>query len=83
MKPINPIHKYNGGKGATLCNKCRKIIVEKLTDDLYCKECVDYKEISEEIRRIAINAPNRDVMSCEFGNWFAPAIEKYLKTILS
>jgi len=41
----------------------------------------DCKKISEQIRRIAINAPNRDVMSCEFGNWFVPQIEKYLKTL--
>lgn len=34
-----PIHKFNGGKGATLCHKCRVIIKEKLTDDLYCEKC--------------------------------------------
>ncbi len=31
-----PIHKLNGGKGATLCNKCSKIISTGLTKDLYC-----------------------------------------------
>jgi len=30
------------------------------------------------IRILAINAPNRDVMSCEFGNWFAPGVEELL-----
>ena len=33
-----PIHKFNGGLGATLCNKCSKIITEGITDDLYCEE---------------------------------------------
>jgi DNA-directed RNA polymerase subunit RPC12/RpoP len=34
-----PIHKFNGGKGATLCTKCSAIINEGLTDDLLCKKC--------------------------------------------
>ncbi len=34
-----PIHKFNSGRGATLCNKCRVIITEALTKDLYCDEC--------------------------------------------
>jgi hypothetical protein len=33
-----PIHKYNGGRGATLCHTCRKIITVGLTEDLYCDE---------------------------------------------
>jgi hypothetical protein len=32
----NPIHKFNNGKGATLCNKCSKIISTGLTKELYC-----------------------------------------------
>lgn len=35
---MKPIHKLNGGRGATLCHKCSKIITEGMTDDLYCKE---------------------------------------------
>jgi hypothetical protein len=31
-----PIHKLNGGLGATLCNKCSKIISTGLTKELYC-----------------------------------------------
>ena len=34
-----PIHKFNGGKGATLCNKCSGIISEGLTEDLLCEKC--------------------------------------------
>ena len=31
-----PIHKFNNGNGATLCNKCSKIISTGLTKELYC-----------------------------------------------
>jgi hypothetical protein len=34
-----PIHKFNGGIGATLCNKCNKIITESLTQHIYCEDC--------------------------------------------
>jgi hypothetical protein len=33
-----PIHKFNNGRGATLCIKCNKIITEGHTNDLYCNE---------------------------------------------
>lgn len=35
---MKPIHKFNGGRGATLCNECNKIIIEAMTDDLFCEE---------------------------------------------
>lgn len=35
---LKPIHKFNGGLGATLCNECRVIITTGLTEDLYCEE---------------------------------------------
>ena len=35
---MKPIHKFNGGIGATLCNECSKIITEGITDALYCEE---------------------------------------------
>ena len=38
MRKKKPIHKFNGGRGATLCHKCRVIITEGLTDDIYCEE---------------------------------------------
>lgn len=37
-KRIKPIHKLNGGRGATLCHKCSKIISVGWTEDLYCEE---------------------------------------------
>ena len=36
---INPIHKFNDGEGATLCNRCRTIISKGHTQELYCDEC--------------------------------------------
>lgn len=46
---IKPIIKFNNGEGAILCNKCRKIIKEYLTDEeldgktslLYCDSCIE------------------------------------------
>lgn len=35
---MKPIHKFNNSRGATLCNNCKKIIIDGLTDDLYCEE---------------------------------------------
>jgi hypothetical protein len=33
---MEPIHKFNNGNGATLCNICNTIITTFLTDELYC-----------------------------------------------
>lgn len=35
---LKPIHKYNGGIGATLCHECRVIIDTGFTNDLYCEK---------------------------------------------
>ena len=34
-----PIHKFNGGLGATLCHTCNKIITQGFTDYMYCRDC--------------------------------------------
>ena len=36
---MNPIHKFNNGRGATLCHTCSVIISTGLTKDLYCDKC--------------------------------------------
>lgn len=36
---LKPIHKFNNGNGATLCNSCYTIITQNLTKDLYCEKC--------------------------------------------
>lgn len=39
---VKPIHKFNNGYGATLCNSCRTIIsIGKPTNDLYCEKCLE------------------------------------------
>lgn len=36
---MKPIHKFNGGNGATLCHGCRVIISTGMTSDVLCSEC--------------------------------------------
>lgn len=36
---MKPIHKFNGGIGATLCHVCRVIISTGFTQALYCDKC--------------------------------------------
>lgn len=40
---VKPKWKLNNGRGATLCNKCDIIIVESLSNDLYCENCKNSK----------------------------------------
>ena len=45
---MKPIIKFNNGRGAILCHRCRTIIKEDLTEDemhgktdlFYCKKCL-------------------------------------------
>jgi hypothetical protein len=49
---MKPIHKFNNGNLATICNQCSVIITTNLTNDLYCKECNKYrKELLQEIMK--------------------------------
>ena len=44
---MKPIHKFNNGNGATLCNACHTIIETGLTEALLCGSCkVDYRLLS-------------------------------------
>ena len=46
---MKPIHKFNNGRGATLCHLCRTIItVGKPTNDLYCERCLNERVKTEE-----------------------------------
>jgi len=46
---MKPIHKFNNGRGATLCHLCRTIItVGKPTNDLYCNRCLSERNHTEE-----------------------------------
>jgi len=52
---MKPIHKLNGGLGATLCHLCSIIITTGNTQDLYCDKCLservktdpEFKQIKE------------------------------------
>jgi len=39
QEELKPIHKFNSGLGATLCNECYVIISEGLTEELFCEKC--------------------------------------------
>ena len=42
---VYPIHKFNNGRGAMLCNKCRTIIsTGPKTEELYCEKCKKEKK---------------------------------------
>jgi reverse gyrase len=46
---MEPIYKFNNGRGATLCHLCRTIITTgKMTNDLYCDRCLNERVKTEE-----------------------------------
>jgi hypothetical protein len=47
MSNHKPIHKFNGGVGATLCHECRIIISNGFTDDILCPKCTDDNLLNE------------------------------------
>jgi len=55
-----PIHKLNGGNGATLCHRCSKVIATGFTEDLYCIQ--EYKLVRED----GLTKQSKDVMWLEF-----------------
>lgn len=40
-REVKPIHKFNGGAGATICNRCRVVISRGHVDVLFCDDCID------------------------------------------
>ena len=59
---LKPIHKFNNGNGATLCNCCRVIIsTGKPTDEVLCEQCEPFvkayanQRVIEELNDIASN----------------------------
>ena len=47
---MKPIHKFNNGRGAMLCNICRTIIsTGPATKELYCEKCKPKQETIEEV----------------------------------
>jgi reverse gyrase len=58
---MKPIYKFNNGNGATLCHKCRAIIsTGKMTDDLYCEQCLNDPSLYGKIAVSKTNNSNYD-----------------------
>jgi len=55
---MKPIHKLNGGRGATLCITCNAMICEGRTEDLFCSECVPQNR-TYKLTRLNDNLINR------------------------
>jgi len=48
---MNPIHKFNNGRGAMLCNGCRTIIsTGPKTEELFCNKCKQIENIIDMMR---------------------------------
>lgn len=83
---MNPIYKFNNGRGATLCHLCRTIItVGKPTNDLYCNRCLlERVKIEEEFNAIHKSKQNKYLID-EMGQWSTPenteTWEKFLNQI--
>lgn len=45
---MTPIHKFNNGNKATICNICRTIISTDFTDDILCEKCKLTKKEKDE-----------------------------------
>lgn len=73
MKKYNdgkPVHKYNGGIGATLCHNCRVIITTGLVDRIYCDECAENKVVYHNRYRDKIIFEHiDDKVTMKGGNW--------------
>ena len=56
---MKPIHKLNGGIGATLCHLCSIIITTGLTQNLYCDKCLSERvKTDSEFKQIKERANN-------------------------
>jgi hypothetical protein len=70
-----PIHKFNNGRGATLCNKCYAIISEGLTEELFCEKCKPKQETLEEAaeKRVPISDKVWDLTQTRRNDFIAGA----------
>ena len=61
---MKPIHKFNNGRGATLCHLCRTIItVGKPTNDLYCDRCLNERNSTEkEFNKLKANLKRKQIL---------------------
>ena len=91
LKNKKPIHKFNGGIGATLCHHCRVIINTGFSDELYCKDCGPNKVTYHNRHRDKIIFEHvGDKVIMTGGSWFRygwpnvydTAYEKYVESAL-
>ena len=61
---MKPIHKFNGGYGATICHDCRVIIRIGCGDELYCNDCkyekIDSKVIDRNTKKVVYEYKKTD-----------------------
>lgn len=64
---MRPIHKLNGGIGATLCHICYGMISTGWTDAVICKYCKGYKDLGkftkQEIKELSHKKYSEDILS--------------------
>jgi hypothetical protein len=84
QEELKPIHKFNNGMGATLCNECYVIISKGLTEELFCEKCKPKQETLEEnkLRQLFKNRSNcyadaEDVVQAMDENCFIETIKEW------
>ena len=81
---MKPIHKFNGGLGATLCNSCSVIISTSLTEDLYCEKCKQKNlliEIMEADEKDGLYKTNNMAQQTAL-NWFLDQLPERIQIAL-
>lgn len=53
---MKPIHKFNNGNKATICNVCRTIISTDFTDDVLCEKCNNVSKEEETIEEYYLSS---------------------------
>jgi hypothetical protein len=60
---MKPIHKLNGGDGATLCNNCSTVISKGLTDELFCDSCKNTPAVNAKMLRHKVVLFKKEVVN--------------------
>ena len=78
---MKPIHKFNGGIGATLCHTCSVIISTGLTKELYCNNCKP-KTLKEKFIEAFKSGKRFDIQNAEvIADEFAIGFGEYLDSL--
>ena len=63
---MRPIHKLNGGIGATLCHVCYGMISTGWTDEVICNTCKGYRDLgkfsNDEIRELSHRKDSEELL---------------------